>query len=205
MRYLAGFFFAVISVGFFSTISLSQQETAFYELDRSSDRTTGMVRDGALQVNVSDYIPDHEDGPAYRSNFDFELETSIAGRQRGHETIMLVEQYFSEEFWQELCQNKSIETPSFKVDHLAIENVTIGSGQFFEGCDKVLFYDIQTEGSSFLFSFFNSLTGYESKGLDDMKFTAYICDDVPAWGAAKLDITGKSRGFRFKLGFDYKP
>lgn len=176
---------------------------ANYELDHSRKRTTGMVKDGTLSMEITDYLPDHEDGPMYRTQLSFELDIKMAGKQSGEERILIDEAYFTPEFWTELRAEKYAELTNFKIKHLGIADASTLGGAVYEDCDKVFLYDIQVDGSTFLRDLFKNISD-DAGDFKDMKLGAYVCSEISGFGAAKLDISGKTRGFNFKIGFDLK-
>lgn len=193
-------------------------ELANYSLDRSQSRTSNVIKSGKLKIEVGSHIPDHEAGDVYLAGFEFKLRVAMAGNQNGTETVLVDKLYFGQDFWTQLRRDKIVETASFKAKHAGFGNATDLSGQTYNHCDIVDFYDIETEGHSFLATIAWSLAQQlEQQGLmskdefegdsyiENMQFHTYICQGVPSLGAVKIDVTGKTRGFNYKLGFDYKP
>ena len=208
------FFFITFSILCFLPIVSLQAfpagESAHYELDKSTTRTTSMVRDGSLNLQVENSVKPGNIMDQYLSIFDFELDISMAGRKTGRESILVPDRYFDRDFWENLRRKKTAEMPSFKIRHLGISDTDTIGGEHFSNCDKVLFYDIHVEGESFLMQLWKQIRtsvfpSVKQGEIDDMEFTCFICEGVPALMAAKVDITGSSRGFRFKIGFDLIP
>jgi hypothetical protein len=123
----------------------------------------------------------------------------------------ITEDYFTPAFWDELRENKLIVTPTFKIKHLGVEDTTTITGEEYLNCDHVLFYDIEPEGESYISNLVKQLSQLvlqenpDDQKVEDMELKSYVCDGLPALGASKIDMTGKTRGFRFKVGFDYAP
>ena len=185
-------------------------EHASYLLDRNPKRTTRMVKKGELVVNISEYTTNENDEGFYKTLFDFDLSISMAGRQQGQETMLITEDYFTPEFWDELREKKYLETPTFKIKHLGVLDTTTISGEEYFGCDSVLFYDIEETGDSFFMNLVHKLSkivvkSFDGEEIEDLKFKSIVCDGTPAMKATKIDMSGKTRGFNFKVGFDYNP
>ena len=141
---------------------------------------------GSLAVDIPEYFEHEVYGWVYRSVFDLEVNIAIVGRQRGSESILLEEYYFTSEFWQELRQDKKIEMQTLTTHHLGM----VDDGPY-EGCDYVRFTDIKLEENN------------SGSDIKDMEFTSIICEEVKGLGAVTIDMKGRApNGFKFKAGFD---
>ena len=89
------------------------------------------------------------------------------------------------EFLEELRQNGTYVGPDFKIDHLGYEDADNMDGAFYPHCDKLRIYDIPDSSP-------NDIT--------DMEIIADVSYGIPVLGAVKMDITGKYRGQRIKVG-----
>lgn len=165
-------------------------ETADYKVDRDSDRTSSMVTGGSLSSEVTESLPTDGSGPAYRTTIDWSLRLQVIGERHGTRNVKVPAAYFTPEFMADLRQNGTYVGSDFKVDYLGVEDADTMNGAHYSNCDKIRIYDLPDDSS-------NDIT--------DMEIVADVSEGVPVLGAVKMDMTGKYRGQRIKVGADYQP
>lgn len=185
-------------------------EQANYDLVKGS-RTTGLIKKGTFDSEIVEFKPEAEKGPAYVAKLKYDLKVTFVGRHQGEQNIDVPVEFFTQEFVERLRKEKTIETPKFKVDHLGFEDAETKFGLRYENCDKIKIYDVQMEGQKFLSHFARALASganpfieIQNSQIEDLEIIALRTNGIPVLGAAKIDIKGKAKGYRFKAGFDYK-
>lgn len=198
-------------------------EAAKYKLDRSRQRTTGMIKRGEVDTLVADYNEQDPNGPSYLVDLKYNLKVSFVGRKQGQLGLSATEAFFQPEYMEDLRKAKELEEPKFKIRHLGYGDAKLKGGMTYPNCDIVEIYEIDTTtANSFsLFGLAQSILQEaanatfqeepqiaESAGgggttIEDMVIKAYVCANIPVIGAAKIDMKGKTSGYNFKAGFDY--
>ena len=185
-------------------------EEANYELVKGS-RTTGLIKKGTFDSEIVEFKPEAEKGPAYTAKLKYDLKVTFVGRHQGEQNIDIPVEFFTREFVERLREEKTIETPQFKVDHLGFEDTETKFGLRYENCDKIKIYDVKMEEQKFLSHFaramasgMNPFVEIQNNQIENLEIIALRTDGIPVLGAAKVDIKGKAKGYRFKAGFDYK-
>jgi len=179
-------------------------EEAFYDLDKS--RSHNMIRSGKVDSIIATYNPHAEGGPAYEYHLNYEFVVKLLGKQKGTEIFEIPAEYFSPQFMEELRETGYYESPQFKLEYLYVESTTTMNGLYYEDCDRVRFYDFKESETSMDFA--SVLVGNDRSwgrgSIEDLEIKAHIYYGVPAIGAVKLDITGKSNGRGIFAGADLR-
>ncbi|MCB0422199.1 MAG: hypothetical protein KDD61_14470 [Bdellovibrionales bacterium] len=208
---------AIVSIAICSTITIYAKdlvgESASYELDRSRQRTTGMIKRGEVDAMVADFLPNDPNGPSYLVNLRYDLKVSFVGNKQGELGLSATQDFFTPEFLERLRNEKEISEPKFKIRHIGFGDAQLKGGHSYPSCDIVEIYDIDTtQANSFnilglAYSILQEAAIQAGPGaaaeIEDMMIKAYVCANIPVIGAAKIDMTGKTSGYNFKAGFDY--
>jgi hypothetical protein len=165
-------------------------ERANYVLDHSSSRTSSMILDGTMTSVVNGASGD---GTGYVVQLDYRMKLRLLGTKSGSKSMAVDTAFFTPEFLVQLRNQGSYVGAHFKVQWLGYEDATTSDGRFYQACDKVRIYDIDTAAP---FSF--------GDDIDDMQIKADIYYGVPVLGAVKLDVSGKYAGQNVKMGVDYR-
>jgi hypothetical protein len=185
-------------------------EFADYKVDRNSSRTTSMIQSGTMKAEVTNFIPDHADGPSYEARIDYTFKIQMMGTRTGTEIVTVPEVYFTPEFMQDLRTNGSYVSDSFKVQHQGYADVRTMDGGVYPHCDKIRIYDVQSEIAATvpMINVARQLlgpTGQQPDGdFEDMEIIAHIKEGLPVLGAAKIDVSGLYQNMRVKAGADYE-
>jgi hypothetical protein len=138
------------------------------------------------------------------------LKPAVGSARKGTKEIVVPEEYFNDEFMARLREEKEVVTPSFTVRHEGFEDATLISGEVYTNCDKILIYDVKSNKDSFLYNLIESLIdindvaeGEVRSDLEDAELRAHITSEIDAFGAAKIDLKGKSNGINIIAGFDF--
>lgn len=166
-------------------------ERADYKVDRSSSRTSSMFTGGSLEAVITEALPDNGNGPAHRTKIDWTLKVQVIGNQSGSRDVKVPDVYFSPEFLDELRIKGTYEGPDFKLKHMGFGDAHNMDGAFYPNCDKILIYDMPNVARA-------------NADIDDLEILAHVQYGIPVLGAVKMDIKGKFRGQRIKVGADYK-
>lgn len=175
----------------------------------NGERTTSLIRSGHTTVTVAEYMPDHDQGPSYKLVADYEAKVTLYGTYAGTEEVDLPTEYFTEEFLDELRQTGEYQTEDFKVRHLGYRDARLFDGSFYEQCDYLVFYDIDTTKDNLGLQFFiRAALGQFQDGIvltdvEDLKIYAKVKPGIPVLGGVQLDVSGKMSGLSAKAGFDY--
>lgn len=200
---------AFISWSFISSIASAYErnpvgESANFQLDKASTRTSSLIQQGTITTRVDQYLPDHQDGPSYEASLDYDLTIRFGGRQQGTRKMPLPQAYFTAEFLANLRANGQYESPQFKVQHLGYADVRNLDGKVYENCDKIRIYDVKSPEMMPFAQIGADILQLATGGMiDDLVIVAHIKDGEPVLGAVKLDITGKYNGIAIKAGADY--
>jgi hypothetical protein len=189
-------------------------ETAYYQLDKRNGRTSSMIKSGNFIAEVNG-VSANAAIPSFDVAINYEFDVSWMGQQSGTEIAAIDQQYFSEEFLEEIRVTGHYSSPEFKVRHTGYANVVNMDGTRYNNCDKLLFYDIKT-GSANVFSkvllaaaqaMMREEIGesVDENRIEDLQILAHVKYGQPVLGAVKLDVTGKYNGMRVKAGGDYVP
>lgn len=179
-------------------------EEADYEVDPSNDRTMSMIRDGEANATVTQALPDHPDGPAYEVKLDYTFEIRWQGTREGTRTMAVPQEYFTEEFMEQLREEGEYVGPDFKMRHLGYADARTMDGNFYPNCDKILIYDIETDQKQTLRNISRDLFGVGPKNdIEDLEIETHVKVGMPVLGAVKLDVSGRYSGMRVKAGADY--
>jgi hypothetical protein len=196
-----------------STAALARDpvgESADYKVDRNSARTSSMILSGSMTATVTQYMPDHPDGPAYEGKLDYLFKIQFMGNQEGTEYVNTPEEYFTPEFIARLRTDGTYESPQFKIRHQGYADARNLDGGFYPHCDKILIYDIKQEESAGFAALAKSLLGTRPNdpspddSIENLEIVAHVYQGVPVLGAVKLDVKGVYNGMNVKAGADYE-
>lgn len=185
-------------------------ETANYDVERSSGRTSSMIQGGSMATKIVSANPSHPDGPMYNLNIDWTLRIQLVGTRRGTRVVEVPESYFTPQFMQDLRVNGEYVGPTFKVRHLGYADARNMDGAFYAHCDKILIYDIEETANEAIIDLARSflIPGRDATEagdeIEELEIVGHIKEGVPVLGAVKIDMTGKYQGQRVKAGADYK-
>jgi hypothetical protein len=184
-------------------------ETANYQLDKATTRTSGLIQSGSGVAKVTDFLPDHEQGPSYNVSLDYDFVVQLYGRQKGTTKTAFSADFFTREFMEKLRRVGTIVTPDYKIKHEGFADARNMDGGVYSHCDKVLIYDIVIPDSNLFTNLIYAAAGFDpSRGdnpqIEDLKLAAHVFQGVPVLGAVKLDLSGTVQGVKVKAGFDYK-
>jgi hypothetical protein len=184
-------------------------ETAAYQLDKSSSRTTGMIQSGSAKTKVVEFLPDHENGPSYNVSLDYDFVVQFYGRQQGTAKWEFAQEFFQPGFMEKLRQTGSYETADYKIRHEGFADARTMDGGVYAHCDKILIYDIKVPEAKFLETMIYAVAGYNPNAvanppIEDLKIRGLIYAGVPVLEAVKLDLSGIVHGVNAKAGFDYR-
>ena len=202
----------ILTTGFTSNASIRRDpmgETASYQLDKNGSRTTSMIQSGSALATVTEFLPEHENGPSYNVNFDFDFVVQFSGRQKGTIKFIFGQDFFEEQFMVSLRERGTYVGPDFKINHEGFADARNLDGNFYPHCDKVLFYDVKIPESSEAADFLYRLVGIDPMRADkppieNLKIRAHVYQGVPVIGAVKVDLSGIINGINFKVGLDLK-
>jgi hypothetical protein len=182
-------------------------ETAPYLLDKNPSRTTSMIQSGSALATVTQFLPDHANGPSYDVSLDYDFNIQFYGRQKGTTKWAFPQEFFEPRFMERLRQTGSYETPDYKIRHEGFADARNPDGGVYPRCDKILIYDVRIPE---LFApFLYAAAGFgpgevDNPQLEDLKIRGHMFSTVPVLGAAKLDLSAKVQGMNVKAGFDYR-
>lgn len=202
----------ILTLGFTSNASNVRDpvgESANYQLDKNGSRTTGMIQSGSALATVTEFLPDHENGPSYNVSLDYDFVVQFYGRQKGTTKWEFAKEFFEEEFIVNLRARGSYETPDYKIRHEGYADARNMDGSVYPHCDKILIYDVKIPEPSEVAKILYSSVGIDPKiankpPIEDLKIKAHLYAGVPVLGAVKLDLSGIVQGMNAKAGFDFK-
>lgn len=186
-------------------------ESADYVLDKDSSRTHSFIKSGNMKTKITKFNRSNE---TYTINAKYNLNVSFMGRQQGQRNIDVPKEYVDGTLLERLRREKQITMPKYKMRHKGYATVRTIDGNSYSDCDIIEFYDIDTSDmDGFYVPYLRMLQDTASlqfnferiqADIKDLKILAHVHQDVPVLGAAKVDLSGIARGFRFTAGFDYK-
>jgi hypothetical protein len=184
-------------------------ETANYQLDRNGARTTSMIQSGTALATVTEFIPDHENGPSYNVNLDYDFVVQFYGRQKGTAKWAFGEEFFDDQFIVNLRERGTFETPDYKIRHEGYADARNLDGGVYPHCDKILIYDVKIPENSDIARLLYASVGIDpmtmnKPPIEDLKIRGHIFAGVPVLGAVKLDLSGIVQGMSAKAGFDLR-
>lgn len=184
-------------------------ERASYQLDRNSSRTTQMIQAGTAIATVAQFLPDHQRGPSYEVQLEYDMTVQMYGRHRGTTKWAFSREFFDEEFMRRLRETGTYETPDYKIRHEGFADARNGDGGAYPHCDKILIYDVKVPQALGLEPLFAAMAGIDpdmpgNPRIEDLKIRAHVFSGVPVLGAVKLDLSGIVEGMSVKAGFDFK-
>jgi hypothetical protein len=188
-------------------------ETAFYQLDKNSRRTSSVIKNGNFVTQVNGESA-NTSVPSFDVAINYEFDVAWMGNQSGAEKTEMDQSYFTEEFLEDLRVNKTFESEQFKVRHIGFADAVNMDGRRYENCDLLHFYDIDTGSSQFLpklisYTAHAMLIGSGSPltggSIENLQIIAHVKYGAPVLGAVKIDVSGKTSGMKVKAGGDYIP
>lgn len=184
-------------------------EKANYQLDRNGARTTSMIQSGTALATVTEFIPDHENGPSYNVNLDYDFVVQFYGRQKGTAKWAFGQEFFDDQFIVNLRERGTFETPDYKIRHEGYADARNMDGNNYPHCDKILIYDVKIPENSEIARLLYASVGINPRATDkppieDLKIRAHLFAGIPVLGAVKLDLSGIVQGMSAKAGFDLK-
>lgn len=191
-------------------------EIANYTLDKSNGRTSSVIKKGRLVLKGGAFKDKEGTNGVYPTTLFWDIKARWAGQISGEKTMDVPSEFFTPEFMTRLREEGTSDQGVFKLKHLGVEDVQIGVR--YEGCDKVLAYDVDLDqmpalddiiGSVFREAYreeFGEDIDNEAGGkIRNVKLVMYISSQVPVMGAVKIDVSGTVKGFDVQAGFDFVP
>ncbi|MCX6118596.1 MAG: hypothetical protein NT027_13720 [Proteobacteria bacterium] len=187
-------------------------EKADFQLDRDKARTTSLITKGSVNSVVDKYFPDHERGPSYNVRISYDLTVRFSGRKQGVINMLFPDEYFTPLFMEDLRKNGSYVSPDYHIKWEGRANVKTLDGGVYPQTDIIYITDIvlpsrfEEELAQIVWDANGPENVFESdryRAIEDIKMRAYIFPGIPALGAVKVDIAGKTSGVNAKAGFDY--
>ena len=212
IRRLALAFAVVLSTGF-TPDSLTPRdpigENLNYQLDKNGARTTSMIQSGAATATVTEFIPEHQQGPSYNVNLDYDFVVQYYGRQKGSTKWAFAQEFFDPDFLVKLRETGLYETPDYKIRHEGFADARNLDGNFYPNCDKILIYDVKIPEATQIAPILYAAAGVDPNAvakppIENLKIRAHLFAGIPVLGAVKLDLSGVVQGMNAKAGFDYK-
>jgi len=189
-------------------------EQAYYQLDKNSQRTTSMIKDGYFTTQVAG-VSENAASPSFDVNLVYHFDIQFMGVQEGNRDVVIEQKYFTEAFLQEIRQSGQYETTDFKVKHMGYATVINMDRTRYENCDKLLFYDIKTSSSNPIAKLLLAAAEASliSRGgsigpdpeIENLKILTHVKYGIPVLGAVKIDMSGVVQGMNVKAGGDYLP
>ncbi len=185
-------------------------ERAPYQLDKSRVRTTGMLESGSAEGIVKDYLPDHEQGPSYNVELNYDFVVQFYGHQKGTTKWAFTKEFFEPTFMENLRATGTYVTPDYKIRHEGYADARNLDGVVYPHCDVILIYDVVIpEQINAISSILFAAAGMDPNNkanadIEDLKIRAHIFSSVPVLGAVKLDLSGVARGMNVKAGLDFR-
>jgi hypothetical protein len=206
------FIISIVAMLCISSTALSRDpvgESAAYQLDKNAARTTGLIQSGSALTKVTEFLPDHENGPSYNISLDYDFVVQFYGRQNGTTKWEFPQEFFQPEFMQKLRETGSFETPDYKIRHEGYADSRNMDGGVYPHCDKILIYDIKIPELRVIASILYAASGYSPSAagnppIENLKIRGLMYGGVPVLGAVKLDLSGVVQGINAKAGFDYR-
>ena len=184
-------------------------ERAPYQLDKSRARTTGMIESGSAEAVVSQYLPDHERGPSYSVDLNYDFVVQFYGHQKGTAKWSFGKDFFEPSFMENLRATGTYVTPDYKIRHEGYADARNLDGVFYPHCDVILIYDVVIpDGKNVISSALYAAAGMdpnnkENPSIEDLKIRGHVFAGAPVLGAIKLDLSGVVQGMNVKAGFDF--
>ena len=181
-------------------------EKANYNLVKSTNRTSSMIRSGTFSLFVKQFLPHAGElgRGAYSTEFSYDLDIRWRGREKGKEDHLVDKDFFSPEFMLKLQKEGTLVLKSFKVRYLGKRNVQTENGEYYEGCDRIMLYDIDMRRRGIASSMLGPLSLITPMAdIRDAKIYVNTYPGIPALGGVTVDMTGTVSGFDVKAGFDY--
>ncbi|MCA9509008.1 MAG: hypothetical protein KC505_11355 [Myxococcales bacterium] len=181
-------------------------EEAGYTLNKSSGRSSWVIKEGRANAIVKEYMPDAPGGPGYVVEITYDMKVRFKGHQQGSIALLVPEQVFADNFIEDLMGNHPMAFGGFELDYHGTDDAKDADDNLYEDCAKTRIFNIDTdyqppESSN------PSVYVLYSKGakIENLEVKMKVHDSLPVIGAVQLDVSGKVLGFNFKAGFDYKP
>jgi hypothetical protein len=168
-----------------------------------------MIQSGSALATVTEFLPDHENGPSYNVSLDYDFVVKFYGRQKGSTKWEFAKEFFEENFIVNLRERGTYETPDYKIRHEGYADARNLDGNVYSHCDKILIYDVKIPETSEVARLLYASVGIDPKiankpPIEDLKIRAHLYLGVPVLGAVKLDLSGVVEGMNAKAGFDFK-
>jgi hypothetical protein len=189
-------------------------EDAYYQLDKNSQRTSNMIKDGYFTTQVSG-VSENAASPSFDVNLVYHFDIAFMGVQEGTRDVVIEQKYFTEAFLQEIRLSGQYETADFKVKHMGYASVVNLDRTRYENCDKLLFYDIKTTSTNPVAQLLLAVAEANliSRGgnigpdpeIENLKILTHVKYGIPVLGAVKIDMSGVVQGMNVKAGGDYLP
>ncbi|MCX6117614.1 MAG: hypothetical protein NT027_08740 [Proteobacteria bacterium] len=196
----------IATTSFSATFRDPLNETAHFQLDKSSDRTSRLVSKGTIDNTVSRIILD-ANGNSYGVTMDYDVSMKVTGSFKDSFEMVFPENFFTPNFIENLRRSGLYTSKDYKIKYEGQSNASTQDGKEYPNSDVLLIYDISVDAFAGLSDLLTAAAGFDPSNKDlpmtDMKIKAHVFQGIPALSAVKLDLTGKIKGVPSKLGFDY--
>lgn len=190
-----------VSAGLFA--DLVGQEAAYTV---NNDRSSWLIEGGSGQAKVTELRNDPKIGQAYVVTIDYEVDILFHGSEKGNIGLLVPEQMFSQQFYQDLKQDKTIAMGVFTVEYQGTSNVSDADGNEYDQCTDARVYDIDPSlypiGRPAVNVLWHKRENVTS--VENIELNVSIHHSVPVLGAVQIDVSGDIHGMDFTLGLDYK-
>ncbi|MEC7182380.1 MAG: hypothetical protein VXW15_06680 [Bdellovibrionota bacterium] len=205
------FVLSFITEGFSNAIVDPLGEKSDMVLIKDRARTTSMIKKGHGFFEVKGLF-DSEKGEEYQIDYSFKINVSFYGDRGGVITLMVPKSYFGDSFWGQVRRGV-VETSNLKIKLEDIKERVEHNGITYEECPVLKIYDVKGKDEKNLKDLiaFRALElgilnekNLSSEEVQDLEASIVTHSSVPALGVIKMNITGKVRNYKIKMGFDLK-
>ena len=174
-------------------------------------RTTSMIKKGHGFFEVKGLL-ETEIGEEYQIDYSFKINVSFYGDRGGIITLMVPRSYFGDSFWRQVRRG-IVQSSNLKIKLEEMKEVVKHNGETYEECPVLKIFDIKGKGEKSLKDLI-VLKAFEmgilnekdllSEDVQDLEAYVVTHPSVPAMGVIRMDISGKVRNYKIKMGFDLK-
>lgn len=183
-------------------------ENAGYELNRSRDRTSWVIRGGEGVGTVTELRNDEKIGAAYVVSIEYSFDILFHGQQNGVIGLLVPAAMFEDQFYDDLQQRHPAKLGVFDIDYLGTGNARDNDNNSYDQCLLLRIFNIDpnyqpvVRDASKIAVLFHESTMGEVENLE-LKLKTH--ESIPVLGAVQIDISGKARGIDFRAGLDFTP
>lgn len=164
----------------------AQEPLERYTVVSNLDRTSPLIEYGSVNIAVSENLNDNQ-------NFEAKLKYVVGvrgfGKVDGTTKLEVPNDYFTEDFLTELRQTGFYQGENFKIAYRGVTTAYDLNGNAFPQADILHFYDIESQSNDVI----------------NPTITARVKLGASRFGAIQLDLKGRWKGLRIKIGADFDP